>query len=109
MLHLGDRIKLLRKQRGLSQEEVAEAAGIDSKSLSRIESNRFNPALDTLQSLAVALGVEMQDFFAGDPASPKALRAYLFEVISTGSTSELVQISEAVRKILKKRSGGRRL
>lgn len=102
-LSLGDRIKQLRKQKGFTQDQVAEAAGIDSKSLSRIECNRFNPAIDTLQGLAAALEVEIQDFFLSDPSSPRALRSYLFEVISTASDKEVVQLADAVKKVVGKR------
>lgn len=101
-LSLGDRIKQLRKQKGFTQDQVAEAAGIDSKSLSRIECNRFNPAIDTLESLAVALDVEMQDFFVGDPSSPRLLRAYLFEVISTATDKEIIQLADAVKRLVGK-------
>lgn len=98
-LSIGDRIRQIRRQRGLTQDQVAEAAGIDSKSLSRIECNRFNPAIDTLQNLAVALNVEIQDFFLNDPSSPRQLRAFLFETISAASDQEIIRIAEAIRKV----------
>jgi transcriptional regulator with XRE-family HTH domain len=101
---LGDRIKQLRKQQGLTQDQVAEAAGIDSKSLSRIECNRFKPAIDTLQALAVALDIPIQDFFVQDAESPRALRMYLFEVIATSSDKQVIQIAETVRRFISKQS-----
>lgn len=101
-LSLGDRIKQLRKQKGFTQDQVAEAAGIDSKSLSRIECNRFNPAIDTLENLAVALEIEMQDFFVADPSSPRLLRSYLFDTISTASDKEIVLLADAVKKVIGK-------
>lgn len=102
-LSIGDRIRQIRRQRGLTQDQVAEAAGIDSKSLSRIECNRFNPAIDTLQNLATALDVEIQEFFSTAPSSPRQLRAFLFEAISTASDQEIVHIAEAVRKVANRR------
>jgi transcriptional regulator with XRE-family HTH domain len=99
-LSLGERVKEIRKQKGLTQDQVAEAAGIDPKSLSRIECNRFNPAIDTLHALAVALDVDIREFFESDVESPKALRAYLFELISTSSDKEIVQLSNAVKRFV---------
>jgi transcriptional regulator with XRE-family HTH domain len=99
---LGDRIRQLRKQKGLTQDQVAEGAGIDSKSLSRIECNVFNPSIETLEHLAVSLHVQMQDFFIEDTESPKAIRSYLFEVISTATDRELVQIADAVKRAISK-------
>ena len=60
---LGVRIKELRKTRGLSQEQLSEKIDIDPKHLSRIESGRSFPSLDTLEKLANALQVEIKDFF----------------------------------------------
>lgn len=102
-IELGSRIKQIRKQKGLTQDQVAEAAGIDSKSLSRIECNRFNPAIDTLQALAVALDTPIREFFAEDADSPRALRAYLFEVVATASGPELANIVAAVRNVPRKK------
>jgi transcriptional regulator with XRE-family HTH domain len=103
-LSLGDRIKQIRKQKGLTQDQVAEAAGIDSKSLSRIECNRFNPAIDTLQALAVALDVDIKDFFDQDTESSRALRAFLFELIATSSDKQVVELAEAVKKTINKQN-----
>lgn len=60
---LGVRIKELRKTRGLSQEQLSGKIDIDPKHLSRIESGRSFPSLDTLEKLANALQVEVKDFF----------------------------------------------
>jgi transcriptional regulator with XRE-family HTH domain len=103
-LSLGDRIRQIRKQKGLTQDQVAEAAGIDSKSLSRIECNRFNPAIDTLQALAVALDVGIKDFFDQDAESPRALRAFLLELIATSSDKQVIALSEAIKKTINKQN-----
>jgi len=60
---LGARIKELRKAKGLSQEELSEKVGIDSKHLSRIEVGKSYPSLDTLERIANALNVEIKDLF----------------------------------------------
>ncbi len=60
---LGVRIKEIRKTRGLSQEQLSGKIDIDPKHLSRIESGRSFPSLDTLEKLANALQVEVKDFF----------------------------------------------
>ncbi len=62
---LGQRIKVLRKRAGLTQEGLAERAGLNPKYISGIERGRENPTLDTLVRLAKELGVrpvEMFDF-----------------------------------------------
>ena len=60
-VELGMKIKLLRQQAGLSQEKLAEKVGVDPKQISRIEGGKSAPSLDTLESLARSLQVEMKD------------------------------------------------
>lgn len=60
---LGQRIKELRKARGLSQDQLSEKVGIDSKHLSRIELGKSFPYMETLEAIASALEVEIKDLF----------------------------------------------
>lgn len=60
---LGARIKELRKTKGLTQDQLSEVIDIDAKHLSRIEVGRSYPSLDLLEKTAVALHVELKDFF----------------------------------------------
>jgi transcriptional regulator with XRE-family HTH domain len=63
MVTLGDRIKKMREERGLSQKEVASGVGIDRGQYSRIETNKVEPTLSTLEKIATAFQVEVEDFF----------------------------------------------
>jgi len=45
----------LREERGLSQARLAELAGVDRKTINRIENGHFSPSLDTLTRLSVVL------------------------------------------------------
>lgn len=60
---LGKRIQYLRQQRGLSQEQLAEAIDIASTSLSYIETGRGFMTLATLEKLARVLNVEIYEIF----------------------------------------------
>lgn len=60
---LGARIKELRKTKGLTQDQLSEVIDIDAKHLSRIEVGRSYPSLDLLEKTAVALHVDLKDFF----------------------------------------------
>ena len=59
----GRRIQEIRKQKKLSQEQLAEKAGISSNYLSRIECSKENPTLDMLIKLSEALTTEMSEMF----------------------------------------------
>lgn len=59
----GKRIRLLRKQAGLSQEGLAEAAGLHRTYVSSIERGQRNVGLDNIVRLARALEVKPHSLF----------------------------------------------
>ncbi len=59
---LGENIRRLREQRGLSQLALARAAGIDQGHLSAIEhGKRPDPQVSVLNAIARALGVTLDE------------------------------------------------
>lgn len=54
-------VRRLRKEKGLSQETLAELAKVDPKTIIQIEGGKRNPTLKTLQKLANALKVPLRD------------------------------------------------
>ncbi|MEU2450036.1 helix-turn-helix transcriptional regulator [Streptomyces sp. NPDC012765] len=56
---IGARIRAARKDAGLTQEALAEAVGIDSKSVHRIEYGTSDPSLSVLLRLGDALGIPL--------------------------------------------------
>lgn len=53
---MGERIRQLRTERGISQVELAEKAGLIQPHIVRIEQGRYSVGLDTMQAIAKALG-----------------------------------------------------
>ncbi len=60
----GDRIRDLRLEKGLSQEELAFKAGIHRTYLGGIERGERNPALKNIAAIARALGVTLSELFS---------------------------------------------
>jgi len=60
---LGKRIKELRRNKGYTQEQLSELVGIETSSLSGIESGRFFPSLHVLDKMANVLRIQLADFF----------------------------------------------
>ena len=60
---LGKRIRALRDEKELTQEEAAEAARLDSKHWSDIETGRTNPTIASLVGVSRALKVKLGDLF----------------------------------------------
>jgi transcriptional regulator with XRE-family HTH domain len=51
----------LRKERGLTQEDLAERCGLSQQYLSGLEQGRRNPTIVTIYEIANALGVSHVD------------------------------------------------
>ena len=71
---IGQRIKELRSQRGLTLEEVAEKSGCTPGFLSQLERNKAAPSITTLYAIAEALGVKVTDFFPDSINTTKVMR-----------------------------------
>ena len=63
LVALGRTVKQLRDGRGLSQDRLAEAAGLSVKYLGQIENGRANPTVDLLGRVAASLTVDLTDLF----------------------------------------------
>lgn len=58
---MGNRIRAIRTEQGLSQKELCEKAGISQGTLSAIERSEKSPTAETLRVIAAALGVLVSD------------------------------------------------
>jgi transcriptional regulator with XRE-family HTH domain len=65
---LAAQLRSLRLRRQLTQESLAERAGMNRSYLSGIERGCHNVPLDTLCRLAWALGLDVRDLLTGPPA-----------------------------------------
>ncbi len=60
---LGKKIQRLRKQKGLSQEELAEKLGFSRVYMGYIEQGRETPSLKLVIKLSKKLGVKVEELF----------------------------------------------
>jgi putative transcriptional regulator len=60
---LNNRLRDRRTERGLTQEELGQAAGLTRQSIIAIEKGRFTPSVHTALILASALNVLVDDLF----------------------------------------------
>lgn len=54
----GHRVRALRQDKGLSQEELAHASGLDRSYVGQVERGERNIALENIYKLASGLGIE---------------------------------------------------
>lgn len=58
---IGNRIRLLRESKGISQQVLAAMCNFEKGNMSRIESGRTNPTLTTLYKISQALEIKITD------------------------------------------------
>ena len=56
---LGIRIRQLREEKNISQQNLAEMCNIEKSNMARIESGRTNPTLLTMHKLSTALQIPL--------------------------------------------------
>ncbi|MCQ2772638.1 MAG: helix-turn-helix domain-containing protein [Bacilli bacterium] len=65
LLQLGARIKFLRKEKKLSQLDLALEAGVAKNYISDLENGRRNPSVLILNRICIALNIQLEDLFKG--------------------------------------------
>ncbi len=62
---IGDTLQLLRRQKGLSHAQLAECVGVSVRAIEAYEADVWRPGRKTLQALAEALGVGIEEIIKG--------------------------------------------
>ena len=63
MTTIGEKIKKLRRDKGMSQSELAEKLGVTSQAISKWEKDISQPDIQTLPNIAACFGVAIDDLF----------------------------------------------
>lgn len=95
---IGQRLRVIREKKGLSQSDVEHASGLVRCYISRVEHGHTVPSLETLERFAAALDIPLyQLFWTGDglPATPHltprpSLEELADEVGPSGSEARLL-------------------
>jgi transcriptional regulator with XRE-family HTH domain len=87
---LGETIRRLRKDNGLTQAQLAEAIGVDESYISKIETGRlpYTPSEETLRLLAQILKADPLDLLALAQKTPDELQS----VVGSPSAREFFEL-----------------
>lgn len=69
---IGKRISALRREKGLKQEDIAQALGVSSQAVSKWENDQSCPDISLLPKLARLLGVSVDTLLSGEEKKPAA-------------------------------------
>jgi len=110
---IGERIRLLREQKKLSQGDIEKRTGLLRCYISRVENGHTVPAIETLEKLARAMEVPLyQLFYDGEepPVLPNLPKRKSADDIAWGSTGEDARYLGRFRRLLGRiEEGDRRL
>lgn len=65
-MEFNEKLQELRKQRGLTQEELAQSLYVSRTAISKWESGRGYPNIDSLKAIAKFFGVTIDELLSGD-------------------------------------------
>src|ERR671914_2961363 len=87
-----DRIRQLRKERGLSQAKLAVIADMDPATLNRLERGTGNPNIKTLQRVADALDVSIAGLVVDAPPKAQTLQPSLEDAAQSEALQEALAV-----------------
>ena len=98
-----ERLTALRKERGMTQQALADQVGLAVLQIRRYEGGTSQPTLDVIRRLAIALGVsaDMLVFDEEERGPSDALR-YQFETVSRMSEHEQQMVRELLDAVIVK-------
>jgi len=111
----GERLRQMRKERGLTLRKLADEAGVDFTYLSKIENSRvpYTPAAETIRDLARILKVDSLELLTLANKLPKELEPLRANVQARRFFDRASQVAspddwEALLKVLEDRQTNRR-
>lgn len=100
LVSLGKRIQALREKMGLTQEQLEEKTGVNTKYISAIERGQKNVTIKTLGKLAKGLNVELYELFllSEEIGSEKAVKKAIDALIKEADIKTLNLCLDFLRK-----------
>jgi len=86
IIHLGENIKIIRKERGLQQKQVALEVGVDQSNYNKIENGKREPSVYILKKLADLFGVTVDYIIEPNSDLPKEV------IIEDKATNEQLRL-----------------
>ncbi|BFH71608.1 MAG: helix-turn-helix transcriptional regulator [Paenibacillus dendritiformis] len=101
---IGERLRYLRKRNNLTQEELAEKAGLNSSYIGSVERGDRNISIETLEKLIHGLNVtpaEMFQLHEIDVLSSNLEDAHLLEIVNSLLYNRTLEEKKLIYRIIK--------
>ncbi|GGE25368.1 helix-turn-helix domain-containing protein [Streptococcus himalayensis] len=102
MTSIGTQIKYYRKQKGMTQQELAEQCDLSLPYINFVENGRRTVALNTLITILDVLEVSLGDFFQPFASTTDTqITKLLLEIQQSDNPEELIKIFLDIAKVAK--------
>lgn len=100
----GKRVRELRKKKGLSQEALAQKAGLHYTYIGQVERGKKNPSLKSIEKIANALDTSLPHLFSflEEKSPDDKLRNQIIDLLKDKDTSTLELLLKVTRAIVEK-------
>ena len=98
-MFVGSKIRQLRKERDLTQAELASRIGVQQSDLCRMENGEYKVSLDTLFRILAVFGIEIGDFFREDVpvVGPSEIEQEILRLVQRLDETARAEILDYVR------------
>lgn len=97
---IGKKIKILRKTRGLTQQQLADKLSVKRATISNYEIGRRSPHIKELEAISEALGVNLEYFgFGGSAAVDLVARAKILFADDSITAEEKAQAYKEIMRL----------
>ncbi|MGG4498440.1 helix-turn-helix domain-containing protein [Brevibacillus reuszeri] len=104
---LGERIRYIRKEKGLSQEKLGELTGLHEKYIGQVERGEKNLSIDSLYKITNGLNLTLEELFRSlDPIIREDDLGELLELLNKRPKTDHTMILKVAKVIFEQRERG---
>ena len=96
MIKIGQFLAKLRKEQGLTQEELGEKLGVTNKTVSRWENGNYLPPVEMLQMLSNLYGLTINEIISGERLTQEQYQQRAEENIKTALSESAFTLQEKI-------------
>ncbi|MFD2368888.1 helix-turn-helix domain-containing protein [Brevibacillus sp. GCM10020057] len=98
---LGEQLRFLRKEKGWSQDKLAELSGLHTNYIGQIERGEKNLTIETLYKVTTGLGISLEELFQSiDPKHRQTGLTKIVELLSQRPVEDQAMVLHLVQTIL---------
>lgn len=98
---IGEKIRMLRQERGLSQERLAFKAGMNTSYIGQVERAEKSPTIDTIEKITLALDITIEEIFRMERVNSQKPEKTVIEKIMFQLDDRTEMEQEAIYQLVK--------